>query len=245
MSQPLIIIPARMASVRLPNKPLALIGEEPMIVHVWRRVDAAKAGPVYVACDDERIKQAVEAAGGQAVLTDPELPSGSDRVHAAAETLDPEGRHARIINVQGDLPTLESDLIAILDKTLADSDYDIATLITPVKDASERDTPSVVKPIVAFDEGGVTGRALYFTRAPAPHGEGPDYHHLGLYAFRREALRRFVTLPPSALELRERLEQLRALENGMTIGISVVDAQPLGVDTPDDLDKARRILCPM
>jgi 3-deoxy-manno-octulosonate cytidylyltransferase (CMP-KDO synthetase) len=242
MSEPLILIPARMASTRLPGKPLADIHGAPMIVHVWRRAMEAKAGRVAVAAAEAEIADAVTRAGGEAVLTKPDHPSGSDRVHEAAAKLDPAGRHSVIVNMQGDLPTLDPALIHAVLRPLADAKVDIATLATEIRDESERTNPNVTKAVIALGPDGVQGRALYFTRATAPWGEGPLYHHIGMYAYRRSALDRFVRMPPSPLETREKLEQLRALEAGMTIAVRIVDAVPLGVDTPADLERARRML---
>jgi 3-deoxy-manno-octulosonate cytidylyltransferase (CMP-KDO synthetase) len=241
MSDPLVLIPARMAATRLPGKPLADIAGEPMIVHVWRRAREAGIGPVAVATDDPRIAAAVEAAGGRAVMTRADHPSGSDRIHEAAEILDPEGRHDVIVNVQGDFPTIDPRIVAASILPLADPAVAIATLAGEITDEEERGNPNVVK-VVGSPVAPGRLRALYFTRATAPHGEGPLYHHVGLYAFRRRALARFVGLPPSPLETRERLEQLRALEDGMRIDVTVVDHVPFGVDTPEYLERARAIL---
>jgi 3-deoxy-manno-octulosonate cytidylyltransferase (CMP-KDO synthetase) len=239
---PILLIPARLASTRLPAKPLADIGGVPMIVRVLRQAEAAGLGPVAVAAGEAEIAAAVQAAGGQAVLTDPDLPSGSDRIHAALEKLDPDRRHDVVINLQGDLPTLDPAQIRAVAAALADSGADIATLAAEIVDPAERDNPSVVKAVVAWDRDGKQGRALYFTRATAPTGEGPLFHHVGIYAYRRDALTRFVNLPPSPLELREKLEQLRALEANMSIAVARVDSVPLSVDTPADLERARKIL---
>jgi 3-deoxy-manno-octulosonate cytidylyltransferase (CMP-KDO synthetase) len=238
----LILIPARMASTRLPGKPLADIAGEPMIVHVWRRAMAAKLGRVLIATDAPAIAAAVEKAGGAAVLTRPDHASGTDRVHEALAKIDP-GRSADIVvNVQGDLPTLEpKSLIAAVAVLLEDRGVDIATLAAEITTPEERRNPNVVK-VVGTPVGPARLRALYFTRATAPAGEGPLYHHIGLYAFRRAALERFVTLPPSPLEQREKLEQLRALEAGMRIDAAIVDTVPLGVDTAADLETARAML---
>ena len=243
MSDPLILIPARMASTRLPGKPLADIHGQPMIVHVWRRAMEAKAGRVAVAAAEQAIADAVVRAGGEAVLTHPDHPSGSDRVFEALRKLDPGGRHDVIVNLQGDLPTLDPALIRAALAPLDDPAVDIGTLATEIREESERTNPNVTKAIVA-NAGGRQGRALYFTRATAPWGEGPLYHHIGIYAYRRAALERFVKMPPSPLEKREKLEQLRALEAGMTIAVRIVDAVPLGVDTPEDLERARHLLDP-
>lgn len=238
---PVVVIPARMASTRLPNKPLADICGDPMIVQVWRRATEAGIGPVLVACAEQEIADAVTAAGGTAVLTDPDLPSGSDRVHQALQTFDPDGKFDAVVNVQGDLPTIEAaDIRAVFDP-LNDPNVDIGTLAAEIKRDEERTNPNVVKAVAAFGNGRVA-RALYFTRATAPYGDGPLYHHIGLYTYRRAALDRFVALPPAELEQREKLEQLRALENGMVIAVALVDGVPLGVDTPEDLERARQVL---
>lgn len=239
---PILLIPARLASTRLPAKPLADIGGVPMIVRVLRQAEAAGLGPVAVAAGEAEIAAAVKAAGGQAVLTDPDLPSGSDRIHAALEKLDPGRRHDVVINLQGDLPALDPAQIRAVAAALADSGADIATLAAQITDPSERDNPSVVKAVVAWDKDEKRGRALYFTRATAPTGEGPLFHHVGIYAYRRDALTRFVGLPPSPLEMREKLEQLRALEANMSIAVARVDSVPLSVDTQADLERARKIL---
>ena len=239
---PILLIPARLASTRLPAKPLADIGGVPMIVRVLRQAEAAGLGPVAVAAGEAEIAAAVKAAGGQAVLTDPDLPSGSDRIHAALEKLDPGCRHDVVINLQGDLPALDPAQIRAVAAALADSGADIATLAAQITDPSERDNPSVVKAVVAWDKDAKRGRALYFTRATAPAGEGPLFHHVGIYAYRRDALTRFVGLPPSPLEIREKLEQLRALEANMSIAVARVDSVPLSVDTQADLERARKIL---
>lgn len=239
---PVVVIPARMASTRLPNKPLADLRGEPMIVHVWRRAMEAALGPVLVAAAEAEIAGAVRAAGGEAVLTPPELPSGSDRIHAALAQFDPAGRFDAVINLQGDLPTIEAATIRAALEPLGDASVDIATLVAEIARPEEKIDPNVVKAAVAFAPGRHTGRALYFSRATIPWGEGPLYHHIGLYAYRREALARFVALAPGVLEKRERLEQLRALEAGMRIDARLVDTVPLGVDTPADLERARTIL---
>jgi len=235
----LILIPARMAATRLPGKPLADIAGEPMIVHVWRRALAAKSGPVVVATDAPEVAAAVAKAGGQAVLTRADHATGSDRIFEAAAKVDPAGAAQVIVNVQGDLPTLDPRLIGAAVALLDDAAVDIATLAAAVTGA--KDSPNVVK-VVGSPVAPSRLRALYFTRAAAPYGAGPLYHHIGLYAYRRAALERFVTLPSSPLEQRESLEQLRALEAGMRIDVAVVDAVPLGVDTPDDLETARVVL---
>ncbi len=237
---PLVLIPARMASTRLPAKPLVRIGGVPMIVRVLRQAEAAGLGPVVVAAGEMEIVRAVEEAGGRAVLTDPGLPSGSDRIHAALEALDPGARHDVVVNLQGDLPAIDPDQIRAVAAALGESGADIATLAAEITDPAERDNPSVVKAVVAWGEGGRLGRALYFTRATAPAGEGPLFHHVGIYAYRRDALTRFVALPLSPLETREKLEQLRALEANMSIAVARVDSVPLSVDTQADLAKANQ-----
>jgi 3-deoxy-manno-octulosonate cytidylyltransferase (CMP-KDO synthetase) len=239
----LIVIPARMQATRLPGKPLADINGVPMIVHVWRRAVASGVGDVAVATDEPAIARAVEAAGGVAVMTRADHPSGSDRIFEAITKLDPKGRHDIIVNLQGDLPTLDPALVAACAAPLADAAVDIATLAAVIQIDEERRNPNVVK-LVGTPVGadGRRLRALYFTRATAPSGDGPHYHHIGIYAYRRAALARFVALPPSVLERRERLEQLRALEDGMRIDAVVVDTVPLGVDTPADLQRARELL---
>jgi 3-deoxy-manno-octulosonate cytidylyltransferase (CMP-KDO synthetase) len=237
----LILIPARLASTRLPGKPLADIAGLPMIVQVLRRAEEAKIGPVVVATDDETIFTAVEKAGGRAVMTRADHPSGSDRIFEALGLVDPDGRAKIILNVQGDLPTLEPGDLAASLRPLRDPAVDIATLAAEIRKSEERTNPNVVK-VIGSPVGPKRLRALYFTRATAPSGDGPLYHHIGLYAYRRAALERFVGLPPSPLELRERLEQLRALEAGMRIDVTIVDSVPLGVDTPEDLETARKML---
>jgi 3-deoxy-manno-octulosonate cytidylyltransferase (CMP-KDO synthetase) len=238
MPNPIILIPARMASARLPGKPLADIGGEPMIVHVWRRAIEAEVGPVVVAADDRRVAEAVEAAGGRAVMTRSDHRSGSDRVFEALGAIDPACVFDVVINLQGDLPTIKPAAVRACLAPLADPAVDIATLATLIVRAEDKDDPNVVKAVGAEVRPGRL-RALYFTRARAPWGEGELLHHIGIYAYRREALGLFVRLPPSPLERRERLEQLRALEAGMRIDVVIVDAEPLGVDTPEDLERAR------
>lgn len=233
---PVIIIPARLASTRLPSKPLADIHGQPMIVHVLRRAEAAGCGPVYVAAGDKEIVQAVEAAGGKAVMTDPDLPSGTDRVRAAADMIDPHGHYDVIVNVQGDMPVLPSGLLDTVCKAMS-GDSDIVTAAVEIRDMAEARNPNVVK--IAMNSA---GRALYFSRASIPHGAGPLFHHLGLYAYQREVLHQFCDLPPSQLEQRERLEQLRALEAGMRIDVVITDHMPLSVDTPEDLQRVREAL---
>jgi 3-deoxy-manno-octulosonate cytidylyltransferase (CMP-KDO synthetase) len=241
MSDPLVLIPARLAATRLPNKPLADIAGEPMIVHVWRRAVEAGIGPVAVATDAPEIAEAVTKAGGRAVMTRVDHASGSDRIFEAVEKLDPEGRHDVVVNVQGDLPTIDPAIIAASIVPLSDAAVDLATLVAVIEREEEKTNPSVVK-MVGSEVSTGRFRALYFTRATAPYGDGPLYHHIGLYAYRRKALQRFVGLPPSPLEIREKLEQLRALEAGMRIDAVVVNDVPLGVDTPHDLERAREII---
>ncbi|MFW6024377.1 MAG: 3-deoxy-manno-octulosonate cytidylyltransferase [Dichotomicrobium sp.] len=241
MTRSLIIIPARMQASRLPGKPLVEIGGEPMIVHVWRRAVAADAGDVFVATDDETIAETIKAAGGEAVMTRPDHPSGSDRVYEAACKVAGDDPADIIVNLQGDLPTLDPGLVRACVAPLNDHGTDIATLAAEIDDAGEVIDPHVVKVIGTPVGHSRSLRALYFTRAPAPAGYGPFLHHIGIYAYRREALARFVSLPTSMLEKRERLEQLRALEDGMRIGVRVVDGVPLGVDTPADLERARAL----
>lgn len=236
-----ILIPARMASTRLPGKPLADIGGKPMIVHVADRARQADCGEVVVAAAEVQIAEIVEGHGHRAVVTRPDHPSGSDRIFEALETIDPDGTFDTVVNLQGDLPLIAPSLVRAALAPLDNRDCDIATLGTPIADAQEKTDPNVVK-IVGSPLGEDTLNALYFTRAAAPWGEGPLYHHIGIYAYRRAALTRFVGLPPSPLEQRERLEQLRALETGMTIHARIVDTVPFGVDTPRDLEKARALL---
>jgi len=241
MPDVLIIIPARMASTRLPGKPLADIAGEPMIVHVWRRATESKVGLVWVATDSTAVAEAVQKSGGRALMTRADHASGTDRIHEALQKLDP-GRSADIIvNMQGDLPTLEPASLAACVALLEDRAVDIATLAAEIARPQERNDPNVVK-VVGTPVAAARLRALYFTRATAPAGDGPLYHHIGLYAFRRAALERFVALPPSPLEKREKLEQLRALEAGMRIDVAIVEGVPLGVDTPADLKAARAML---
>ena len=240
----LVVIPARMASVRLPGKPLADIHGEAMIVHVWRRAKEADIGPVIVAAAEQKIVDAVTAAGGQAVLTDPNHRSGSDRAWEAVENYDPRGDYGKIINLQGDLPTMEAEQIRLALDLLEAETVDISTLAAEITEAYEREEPSVVKAVISMPPGARQGRGLYFTRVAAPSGDGPLYHHIGIYGYRRAALERFVKLPPGHLESRERLEQLRALEAGMVIQVGLVDRVPFGVDTPAELDRARKALAP-
>ena len=244
MGQTLIVIPARMKATRLPGKPMADIHGKPMIVHVWERAMAAETGRVVVATDSGEIQTAIRNAGGEAVMTRADHASGSDRVFEAVSKIDPEGDAEFIVNLQGDLPTLDPALVNACLAALRTKGVDIATLAAEISDNGEKSNPNVVK-VVGTPEG-TPGRlrALYFTRATAPRGEGPLYHHIGIYAYRRMSLERFVSLRPSALEKREKLEQLRALEAGMRIDVAIVDTVPLGVDTPADLERARRLISP-
>jgi 3-deoxy-manno-octulosonate cytidylyltransferase (CMP-KDO synthetase) len=230
---PVVVIPARMAAARLPGKPLADIHGRPMIVWVAQAAQRAGIGPVLVAAGDVEIAEAARAAGVEAVLTDPALPSGSDRVHAAVQLFDPTGRFDAVVNLQGDMPTIAPATVAAAVAALR-AGADIATLVSPSSGPADRENPNVVKAIRAQN-----GRCLAFTRAPAPWGEGPIERHVGIYVFRREALARFVAAPPTALERREKLEQLRALELGMTIAADAVADFPKGVDSPADLAAAR------
>ncbi len=236
---PIVVIPSRMASTRLPGKPLADIAGKPMIVQVLERGREAGIGPVAVAAGDPEIVTAVRAAGATAVLTDPALPRGSDRVWAALTELDPRGEHDVVVNLQGDLPTIPPDYLRRVLAPLENPACDLATLVAPVTTEEERHLTSVVKTACAFEPGKDVAPALYFSRVAIPWGEGPLYHHIGIYAFRRAALARFVALPESPLEKRESLEQLRALENGMRVFAARVAKPPFGVDTPADLERAR------
>jgi len=241
---PVLLIPARLAATRLPDKPLAEIAGVPMIVHVWRLAVKADCGPVIVACADRAIAAAIESAGGRAVITDPELPTGSDRIHAALAALDPERTHDAVVNVQGDMPMLDPAAIRLALRTLAETDADIATLAAEITDAAALADTSVNKVAAGFADPSGSARALYFSKSVVPWGEGPHYEHVGLYAYRRAALDRFVALPRGVLEQRERLEQLRALEAGMRIWISLIDKAQVGVqvDTPADLARVRELM---
>lgn len=241
---PIVVIPSRMAATRLPGKPLADIWGKPLIIHVLDRGREAEIGPVAVASGDREITLAVRAAGGTAIDTDPSLPRGSDRVHAALSIIDPHGKHDVVVNLQGDLPTIPPDYLRAVLAPLADPAIDIATLVAPITSPEEAAAPSVVKAACAFDGGRAVSPALYFSRAAIPSGDGPLWHHIGIYAFRRQALARFVALPESPLERRESLEQLRALEAGMRIACARVEHAPFGVDTPADLERARADLAP-
>lgn len=238
--KPLILIPARLAAQRLPNKPLADIGGVPMIVRVLRQAEMAGVGPVCVAAGDQGIVDVVTGCGGDAVLTDPSFPSGTDRVKAAADIIDPDRKHDVVVNLQGDMPFVDPGVVSVaVDVLRGQSQCDISTVVAPEGDVSERTTDSVVKAVLAMSEAGDQGRALYFTRSIL-YGDGPIWHHLGVYGYRRDALDRFVVAPPSPLERRERLEQLRALELGMRIDAGVVPTAPVSVDTPDDLAAAQK-----
>jgi 3-deoxy-manno-octulosonate cytidylyltransferase (CMP-KDO synthetase) len=239
--KPIIIIPARMASTRLPGKPLADIAGVPMIVRVWRQAVAANIGPVVVAAAEREIAQAVEHVGGRAVLTAPDLPSGSDRIWAALNAVDRGFEHDVVVNLQGDLPNIEPSYLRACVDAIATIGADITTLVAEIDDEIDADNANVTKAIVSWDVTKSRGKAHYFTRARAPWGEGPLYFHIGVYAYTRAALGRFVGLLPSPLEKREKLEQLRALEAGMTIGVARVDSVPLSVDTEADLQKARAL----
>ena len=236
---PIILIPARMAATRLPGKPLADIEGAPMIVRVLRQAEAAGAGPVAVAAGDSEIVEAVRAAGGRAVLTDPSLPSGSDRILAALAELDPQGRHDVVVNLQGDMPFVEPQVLAHCVALMQrEASCDIATVVAPESSPADRANPDVVKAVLALPPGAASGRALYFTRSTL-HGDAPVWRHIGIYGYRRAALERFNAAPPSPLEQREKLEQLRALELGLVIWAAVADAAPISVDTPADLEQAR------
>ena len=246
MAQTLIVIPARLKATRLPDKPLADIHGVPMIVHCWRQAMAAEAGRVVVATDTEEIAAVVRDAGGEAVMTREDHVSGSDRVFEAVSKVDPDINAELVVNLQGDLPSLEPRLVTECLTPLQDPAVHIATIAAEISDPAERTASHIVK--VVGTPLGTAGdnvlRALYFTRCSAPHGDGPLYHHIGIYAYRRSALERFVSLRPSPLEEREKLEQLRALEDGMRIDVALVDTIPLGVDTPADLERARELLGP-
>jgi 3-deoxy-manno-octulosonate cytidylyltransferase (CMP-KDO synthetase) len=242
--RPILVIPARMAATRLPGKPLAEIHGRPMIAHVIDRAREAGIGPVAVAAAEAEIAAAARAAGARAVLVAEDLPSGTDRVHRALAELDPDRRHDVVVNVQADFPTIAPETLRAVLAPLADPAVDIGTLVCPIADEEEANTPSFVKAACAFEGTARVAPALYFSRLPIPWGEGPRWHHIGVYAFRRAALDRFVALPPSPLERREKLEQLRALEAGMRIAAARVEHGPFGVDTPADLERARALLAP-
>jgi 3-deoxy-manno-octulosonate cytidylyltransferase (CMP-KDO synthetase) len=240
MTSCLIVIPTRLKATRLPDKPLADIGGEPMIVHVWRRAVEADCGPVVVATDAQQVCEAISEAGGEAVMTRSDHGSGTDRIFEAVSKRDPEAKIETIVNLQGDLPTLEPSMVTACLRARAEGGADIGTIAAEIVREEERTDPNVVKVVgTPLEDDSSVLRALYFTRATAPYGDGPLYHHIGIYAYSRPALERFVSLPPSKLEVRERLEQLRALEAGMLIHVGLVDTVPLGVDTPPDLERAR------
>lgn len=238
MHSALVIIPARMAATRLPHKPLADICGKPMIVRVLEQAQNADIGPVVIACDDPEIASVVKTYGGEAILTRADHESGSDRIHEAANLVDPTSEHDIILNLQGDVPLIEPAALRAAFNPLSDDDVDIGTIMTEIRDERFHDDPSFVK-VVATKTNTGSNRALYFTRATAPSGPGPLFQHIGVYAYRRSALERFVSLPPSPLEIREKLEQLRALEAGMRIDVSVIDSAPMDVNTPEDLERAR------
>ena len=240
---PIVVIPARLASTRLPDKPLADIHGRPMIVHVWQRAMEAEVGPVLVACAEAEIVAAVEAAGGRAVLTRPDHPSGSDRVWEAVQLVDPEGRHDVIVNLQGDMPNVDPEVLRAVLTPLKDPAVDIATPAALIEDPAERDDPHAVKAVANFG-GRRIAQALDFLRELPPDYDGPAYHHPGIYAYRRQALARFVALPPSARELERKLEQMRAMDDGLRIDLALIDSDPLGVDTPADLARIRELMAP-
>ena len=238
----IIIIPARLQSNRLPNKPLLDIAGLPMIIHVWKRAIESKYGRVVVACAEQEICDIITQFGGEAILTKAELPSGTDRIYQALQKIDPQRKYQTIVNVQGDLPTLDPRLIKIVGD-LIDEYTDMATLVSATTNLKEINNPNIVKAIISWNDNDTRkGRALYFTRSVAPHGEGVFYHHIGLYAYRRDILEKFIHMPPSILEKREGLEQLRAIEAGMLLQVVQIDTVPLGVDTEVELQIARRIL---
>jgi len=242
MTSCLIVIPARLKATRLPHKPLADIAGEPMIVHVWRRAVEADCGAVVVATDSEKVRDAILKVGGEALMTRADHVSGSDRVYEAVQRHDPNAKLETVVNLQGDLPTLDPSMMRACLAALRQGQADIGTIAATIVRDEERIDPNVVKVVGSPLKDSSTLRALYFTRATAPYGEGPLYHHIGIYAYARAALERFVSLPPSPLELREKLEQLRALEAGMRIHVGLVDTVPLGVDTPPDLERARQLM---
>lgn len=239
---PIVLIPARMAATRLPGKPLADIHGRPMIAHVLDRAREAGIGPVAVAAGEPEIAAAARAAGAESVLVTEDVPSGTDRIHRALLALDPEGRHEVVVNLQGDFPTIAPETLRAVLEPLADPAVDIGTLVCPIANDEEARTASFVKAACVFAGDARVAPAPYFSRLPIPWGDGPRWHHIGVYAYRRAALERFVTLPASPLELREKLEQLRALEAGMRIAAARVEHGPFGVDTPEDLERARRLL---
>jgi len=245
--RPIILIPARMGSARLPGKPLLDIHGEPMIVHVWRRAMESGIAPVMVVCDGKEIAEVVEKAGGEAIITRPDHTTGSDRIWDAFDQLQKKSQGGRedydvIINVQGDLPTIDPKAISAAYDLLKKPEVDIGTLAVKIEREEDKAAGHIVKAVIELPEGKKEGRALYFSRLPVPAGEGPMFHHIGLYAYRRAALARFVETPQTQLEKRESLEQLRALALGLHIGVAVVDTVPLGVDTKADLEAARALL---
>lgn len=242
--RPILVIPARMAATRLPGKPLADMHGRPMIAHVLDRAREAGIGPLAVACAEREIAEAARAAGAQAVLVADDVPSGTDRVQRAMKALDPVGEFDVVVNLQGDFPTIRPETLRAVLAPLKDPSVDIGTLVCPIADEVEAHTDSFVKCACAFSGDALVAPALYFSRLPIPWGDGPRWHHIGVYAYRRAALDRFVTLPASPLELREKLEQLRALEAGMKISAARVEHGPFGVDTPEDLERARALLAP-
>jgi 3-deoxy-manno-octulosonate cytidylyltransferase (CMP-KDO synthetase) len=239
---PLIIIPARLSASRLPQKPLALIGGKPLVLHVLERGLEADIGRVIVACDDEKIASIVKNAGGEVCLTDPSLPSGSDRVYAAATIIDPEEKYDVIINLQGDMPFIDPQVIKYSFEPFQNETVDIATLAVKLTDEERKKNPSIAKIAMAEGNHPEIRRALYFSRSVIPYGAITHYHHVGLYSYRREALKTFVHHPPSPLELVEKLEQLRALEAGLRIDVRIVDAVPFEVNTPEDLEESQRLV---
>ncbi len=241
-SNTIVVIPSRMAAARLPGKPLADICGEPMIVHVWRRAVEAGTGPVLVAAAENQIATAVHAAGGDAIVTEPSLPSGSDRVWQALTLRDPAGRYKFVVNLQGDLPTIDPELIRTCLEPLKDPRVDIATLAAKITERAETCDPNVVKAIAALEDTSTFAIARDFVRNLPKVAIGPFWHHIGIYAYRREALQRFVNLPQSLRERDRKLEQMRAMDNGMTIAVARVDTTPLGVDTSADLERARILL---
>lgn len=240
--KPIILIPARMASTRLPGKPLADIGGVPMIVRVWQKAVASGVGPVVVATADHEIQKAVEAAGGRAVMTNANLPTGSDRIWAALNAVDRSFEHDLVVNLQGDLPAFDPVCIKAAIDAMVTTGAEIGTCAAEIDDEADADNPNLTKVVATWDVGGVRGRAHYFSRSRIPSGKGPWFAHVGLYVYRREALQRFVGLQPSPLELRESLEQLRAIESGISIAVGRVEDIPLSVDTPADLEKARALI---
>jgi len=242
--RPILVIPARMAATRLPGKPLADIHGRPMIAHVLDRAREARIGPLAVACAEEEIAEAARTAGAQALVVADDVPSGTDRVQRAMKALDPAGEYDVVVNLQGDFPTIRPETLRAVLAPLEDPAVDIGTLVCPIANETEARTDSFVKCACAFTGDSMVAPALYFSRLPIPWGDGPRWHHIGVYAYRRAALDRFVTLPASPLELREKLEQLRALEAGMKISAARVEHGPFGVDTPEDLERARALLAP-